>query len=149
MSKTNRLGFFLVMLAVALAVAHVAGAADATVVPDNHFQPTNYALVYVYGREMTLTYFIGTCAYLAKVMQSRTDTWTWVRVNLYRLIISLALMWLISFGLVIVPNLAQLFGSLGFNADQGTVGIAVMVLGFIIKTTDEIANRGPGASPRT
>lgn len=114
----------------------LAGAGDMTVVTE--MQPTNYKLVAVYGREMTITYFIGTFAYLAKVMQSRTDTWTWIKSNLYRLLVSLVLMWLISFGLVIVPNLAQLFGSLGFNADQGTVGIAVMVLGFIIKTTDEV-----------
>jgi hypothetical protein len=74
-------------------------------------------------------------------MQSRTDTWTWVRSNVWRLFISLSLMWIISLGLVVVPNLAQLFGSLGFNADQGTVGIAVMVLGFIIKGTGEVRNQ--------
>lgn len=99
---------------------------------------TNYKLIGTYGVQMTITYIIGVLAYLVKVMQSRTDTWTWVRNNVWRLFISLALMWIISIGLVIVPNLAQLFGSLGFNADQGTVGIAVMVLGFLIKSVDEV-----------
>lgn len=127
----------IVLLVLLAGLSLIVSAADAQFVPDDS-APINWHLILVYGREMTLTYFIGTCAYLAKVMQSKTDTMSWVRGNLYRLTISLALMWLISFGLVIVPNLAGLFGSLGFNADQSTVGIAAMVLGFIIKTTDEV-----------
>lgn len=99
---------------------------------------TNYTLIRTYGVEMTVTYLIGIGVYLVKVMQSRTDTWTWVKNNGWRLLISFGLLWSISVGLVIVPNLAQLFGALGFNADQGTVGIAAMVLSFLIKNVDEV-----------
>jgi hypothetical protein len=133
----EKLGVVWWMVVLGLIATTVIGAeSDITVA--HEVPPPNYKLAWVYGREMTLTYLIGVFAYLVKVYQSRVDTMTWFKGNVFRLLISLVLMWLISFGLVVVPNLAQLFGSLGFNADQGTVGIAAMVLGFIIKSTDSL-----------
>lgn len=97
-------------------------------------EPTNYGLIFSYGIQMTITFAIGIGLYTIKVMASRVDTQVWYAANLFRILISLGLFWLISAGLVVVPNIAQILGAFGFNADQSAAGIALVIVGFLIKT---------------
>lgn len=106
--------------------------------------PTNYSLILSYGIQMTIVFLIGLALYTIKVLASKTATAVWYSENGLRIAISLGLFWLISAGLVIVPNFAAILGSWGFNADQSSAGIAIVIVGFLIKTT---ATETPAVRP--
>lgn len=108
-------------------------------------EPTNYGLILTYGIQMTITFAIGLGIYTVKVMSSRVDTTTWYAANGLRILVSLVLFWVISAGLVVVPNIAQILGAFGFNADQSAAGIALVIVGFLIKTVDHTENEEAGA----
>ncbi len=93
----------------------------------------NYGLIFSYGLQMTIVFAIGLGIWTVKVMQSKTDTIAWYNANGLRIGISLLLFWVISAGLVLVPNIAQILGAFGFNADQSAAGIAIVIVGFFLK----------------
>lgn len=95
-------------------------------------ESTNYSLIFNYGLQMTLTFAIGLALYSIRVHLKTTDTVEWYRGQAHRIVISLVLFWLLSAGLVVVPNLAQILGAFGFNADQSAAGIAIVIVGFLI-----------------
>lgn len=95
-------------------------------------EPVNYGLILSYGLQMTITFAIGLGVYTVRVMASKTDTANWYQANGLRIGIALALFWVISAGLVIVPNIAEILGSFGFNADKSAAGIAFVIIGFLI-----------------
>lgn len=92
----------------------------------------DYPLIFNYGVQMTITFLICLGLWTVKVNMSRTKTAEWYKANLQSIIISVALFWLISAGLVIVPNIAMVLGAIGFNADQSAAGIALVIVGFLI-----------------
>lgn len=92
----------------------------------------NYGLIFDYGVQMTLTFAIGLALYSIRVHLSTADTASWYKSQAHRIVIALVLFWLLSAGLVVVPNLAQILGAFGFNADQSAAGIAIVVVGFLI-----------------
>lgn len=96
--------------------------------------PAEYGLIGKYGVQMTITFLIGLGVWTIKVMQSKTDTIAWYNANFLRILISFVLFWVISAGLVIVPNIALILGSVGFNADQSAAGIALVIVGFLLKS---------------
>lgn len=100
-------------------------------------EPINYALIFSYGLQMTIVFAIGLGVWSIKVMRSKTDTIAWFEANMLRIAISLGLFWIISAGLVIVPNIASMLGAFGFNADQSAAGIALVIVGFFLKNEAE------------
>lgn len=95
---------------------------------------TQWGLIVDYGIDMTLVFIIGLGAWTVKVMQSKTDTMAWYQANGVRILISLVLFWVISAGLVLVPNIAQILGAFGFNADQSAAGIALVIVSFFLNS---------------
>jgi len=93
----------------------------------------NYYLIFSYGLQMTIVFAIGLGVWTIKVSRSKTDTIAWYDANVLRIGISLVLFWVISAGLVIVPNIASMLGAFGFNADQSAAGIALVIVGFFLK----------------
>lgn len=113
--------------------------------------PTNFELIFSYGIQMTITFLIGLGLYTVKVLVSKTDTFVWYQTQGLRITICFVLFWVISSGLVLVPNIAQILGAFGFNADQSAAGIAIVIIGFLIggdqkwnaaKPVDPIPNHG-------
>lgn len=100
-------------------------------------EPINYALIFSYSLQMTIVFAIGLGVWSIKVMRSKTDTIAWFEANMLRIAISLGLFWIISAGLVIVPNIASMLGAFGFNADQSAAGIALVIVGFFLKNEAE------------
>jgi 3-hydroxy-3-methylglutaryl CoA synthase len=96
-------------------------------------EPINFSLIFSYGVQMTLTFLICLGIYTVKVQVSKTDTADWYATNALRLSIGFVLLWLISAGLVIVPNIAMVLGAFGFNADQSAAGIALVIVAFFFK----------------
>jgi hypothetical protein len=94
--------------------------------------PTQAALIFSYGLQMTITFLIGLGLYTIKVLVSKVDTLVWYRANGLRIAIAMVLFWVISAGLVLVPNIAGILGAFGFNADQSAAGIALVIVGFLI-----------------
>jgi hypothetical protein len=97
-----------------------------------NMEPTNWGLIFSYGIQMTITFAIGLGLYTIKVQVSRTAISDWYQANMIRLAIALVLFWVISAGLVVVPNIATILGAFGFNADQSAAGIALVIVGFLI-----------------
>ncbi len=93
---------------------------------------TDYALIFSYGIQMTITFLIGLGLYTVKVLASKVDTAIWYQANGLRIAICLFLFWVISAGMVLVPNIASMLGAFGFAADQSAAGIALVVVGFLI-----------------
>lgn len=100
---------------------------------------TDFGLIFSYGLQMTITFLIGIGAYTVKVHLSPQSLAEWFRANAVRLAVSFALFWVISAGLVIVPNIASILGAFGFNADQSAAGIALVIVGLLVggRPTDE------------
>lgn len=95
-------------------------------------EPINFSLIFSYGIQMTIVLLAGLGLWTLKVKMSPTDTANWYKANALSIGISFGVCWLISAGLVVVPNFAQVLGGLGFNADQSTAGIALVIAGFLI-----------------
>jgi hypothetical protein len=95
-------------------------------------EPVNFALIFSYGVQMTITFLICLGLWTVKVNMSRTKTAEWYKANALSIAISFGLFWVISAGLVIVPNIAMVLGAIGFNADQSAAGIALVIVGFLI-----------------
>lgn len=108
-------------------------------------QPVDYGLIFSYGLQMTIVFAIGLGLYSIKVQVSRVAVTDWYRANALRLGMSLGLFWVISAGLVLVPNIALIFGAFGFNADQSPAGIALVIVGFLIGGTG--GDKTPDADP--
>jgi hypothetical protein len=104
----------------------------------------DFALIFSYGLQMTITFAIGLGLFTIKVLASKTDTLVWYQANGLRIFIALVLFWVISSGLVLVPNIAQILGAFGFNADQSAAGIALVIVGFLIGGTPAAASEGGG-----
>lgn len=100
-------------------------------------QEPDYGLIFSYGLQMTITFLIGLGLYTIKVLVSKVDTLIWYQANALRIGIALFLFWVISAGLVLVPNIASILGAFGFNADQSAAGIALVVVGFLIGGTTQ------------
>lgn len=81
---------------------------------------------------MTITFLIGLGLYTVRILASRVETLVWYRANSLRIFISLVLFWVISAGLVLVPNIAGILGAFGFNADQSAAGIALVIVASLI-----------------
>lgn len=94
--------------------------------------PVNYSLIFSYGIQMMLLMLTGLGMWTLKVRMSRTDTIAWYKTNGLSIGIAIGLCWLVSSGLVIVPGFATILGGFGFNADQSTAGIALVIIGFLI-----------------
>jgi hypothetical protein len=111
-------------------------------------QPTNWGMIANYGVQMTVVVAIGLGVYTIKVLASRVKTQDWYQENALRITISIALCWLIGAALVVVPNVSTIFGAFGFNADQSPAAIAIVIVGFLIKNTTEVASDNPGSIDR-
>jgi len=98
-------------------------------------EPVNYGVIFSYGVQMTLTFAIVLGIYTVRVLVSPTHVTTWYRTNAARIAASVATFWLIAAGLVVVPNIAEILGSFGFNADQSAAGIALAISGYLLSTT--------------
>ena len=95
----------------------------------------DYPLIFSYGLQMTITFLIGLGLYTVRILVSQVETMIWYRANALRIGVCLGLFWLISAGLVLVPNIASILGAFGFNADQSAAGIALVVVGLIVGGT--------------
>lgn len=95
-------------------------------------EPTNFGLIFNYGIQMMLAFAIAVGVYTVTVLRTTDVMSAWYRTNGVRLAICVVLFWVISAGLVIVPNIATILGSLGFAADQSAAGIALALAGFIL-----------------
>jgi hypothetical protein len=102
------------------------------------------ALIFSYGIQMMIVLLAGLGLWTLKVKMSPTDTIAWYRSNALSIGISFGVCWLISAGLVVVPNFAQVLGGLGFNADQSTAGIALVIAGFLIGGSFDPGEKGKG-----
>jgi hypothetical protein len=92
----------------------------------------DYTLILSYGIQMTITFAVGILLYSIRILRSKENTSLWYMEHFLQLSESLIVFWVISAGLVMVPNFAKILGALGFNADQSAAGIALVVLGFLI-----------------
>ena len=106
--------------------------------------PINFQLIFSYGLQMTITFLIGLGLYTVKVNLSKTETAEWYKANMVSIIVSFGLFWVISAGLVIVPNIAMILGAFGFNADQSAAGIALVIVGFLIGGSFDPGKEGDG-----
>ncbi len=95
----------------------------------------DYGLIFSYGIQMTITFLIGLGLYTIKILASQIETAIWYRANALRLAVCLGLFWIISSGLVLVPNIAGILGAFGFNADQSAAGIALVIVGLVVGGT--------------
>jgi succinate-acetate transporter protein len=106
-------------------------------------QAPDYGLILNYGVQMTITFLICLGLWTVKVNMLRTKTAEWYQANLLSISISFGLFWVISAGLVIVPNIAMLSEHIGFNADQSAAGIALVIVGFLIGGSFDPGKRDP------
>lgn len=101
-------------------------------------EPVNYGLIFSYGVQMTLVFVAGLLLFTTLVMKNEHVA-PFYYDNRLRLTLIFANFWVIAAGLVTVPQFSSIFGSLGFNAEQSPVGIAIVViLAFLrVKTPTE------------
>jgi hypothetical protein len=92
-----------------------------------------YSLIFSYGIQMTIVFLVGLGLYTVSVLRTKAEMVLWYQINGLRIAICLILFWLIGSGMVVVPNFAQILGAFGFNADQSTAGIALVIVGLVIK----------------
>lgn len=93
---------------------------------------TDWNLIFSYGTQMTVTFLIGLAIYSVRVHFTQNDLTAWIAVNMHRILVAFGLFWLMSTALVIVPNVAQILGAFGFNADQSAAGIAIVIVGLLV-----------------
>lgn len=103
-------------------------------------EPINFSLIVSYAVQMLIVFMVGLVLYTVSVLRTKEDMAMWYQANAMRVLLSIGLFGLIGAGLVIVPNFASILGSLGFNADQSAAGIALVVVGMLIKTKTEVRN---------
>lgn len=96
-------------------------------------QEVSYSLIFSYGIQMMIVFLVGLLLYTISILVGRSETIVWYKANGLRIALCLILFWLISAGLVIVPNFAGILGALGVNADQSTAAIALAIVGMLIK----------------
>jgi hypothetical protein len=91
------------------------------------------AMIAKYGLEMTLVFLVAIGIYTISTLRNLTLIRAWYGSNGFRFIIALVLFWIISAAIVVVPNFADVLGNLGFNFDQGTAGVGLIIAGLLIK----------------
>src|SRR5688572_26011058 len=84
------------------------------------------SLIASYGLQMTIVFISGMLLWLTLII--RNEIKEFLVLNRLRLALVFANFWILSAGLVLVPNFALVFGGFGFNADQSTAGIAVLIM---------------------
>ena len=96
---------------------------------------------------MTIVFVGGLLLILTLILQSKEAIRDFLKTNDLRIGLILLNFWIISAGLVIVPNFAQLFGALGYNADQSTIGIALLIVLAFVKGSSSEKKPEPPADP--
>lgn len=89
-------------------------------------EPVNYGLIFSYGVQMTLV-FVASLVLYATLFLPNSEIRAFFENNAARLGLILGNFWIISAGLVTVPQFASLFGAFGFNAEQSPFGIALVI----------------------
>lgn len=108
--------------------------------------PINTDLIFNFGLRMSLSMLLFLLLYTIKVATSTVDTVTWYKSNSLRLTLLFLTVWTLSATLVVSPEISEMLGGWGFNAERSPAALAFALFGIFIAATAKPA-AVPSAPP--